>query len=62
MEVFIHNGSLPGLTPANAFLPVVIDGAFNFDFNVQLNQMIFIDPDIAVGYELQSLVNRKYIY
>jgi len=49
----IRNGALPdGSTPSNPLLPVVnIDGEFDFDFNVQLGQQVFIDPVIAVGYD-----------
>ena len=49
----IRNGGLPdGSTPSNPLLPIVnIDGEFDFDFNVQLGQQIFIDPVIAVGYD-----------
>ncbi len=47
----IRNGLVPGSTPGNPLLPVIQDDGFNFDFNVNLNQRVFIDPDIAVGYE-----------
>lgn len=48
-----NNGALPGQTAENAFLPVVIDGAYQFEFNVQLNQRVFIDPLVAVGYDYE---------
>ena len=47
----IRNGLVPGSTPDNPLLPVIQDDGFNFDFNVNLNQRVFIDPDIAVGYD-----------
>ncbi|PCI50008.1 MAG: nidogen [Alphaproteobacteria bacterium] len=47
----IREGALPGETADNPLLPVVTEAGFSFDFNVNLNEMIFIDPDIAVGYE-----------
>jgi len=48
----IRNGGLPdGSTPSNPLLPVVGDDGFNFDFEIELNQQIFIDPVVAVGYD-----------
>lgn len=48
----IRNGSPPnGSSPSNPLLPVIGDNEFNFDFNIELNQQIFIDPVIAVGYD-----------
>lgn len=47
----IRSGAVPGSTPDNPLLPVVVDDSFNFDFNVVLNQQIFIDPHIAIGYD-----------
>ncbi|HIK06461.1 MAG TPA: PEP-CTERM sorting domain-containing protein [Trichormus sp. M33_DOE_039] len=48
----IRNGQLPGSTPENPLLPIVIDGAFVFDFNIgDPNRPIFIDPIVAVGYD-----------
>ncbi|MDT4332548.1 nidogen-like domain-containing protein [Methylomonas sp. MED-D] len=49
----IRNGLTPGATPSNPLLPVVVDGAFVFDFNVQPEQPIFIDPEVAVGYDYE---------
>ncbi len=34
-------------------LPVIIDNSFTFDFNVQANQQVFIDPEVAIGYDYQ---------
>jgi hypothetical protein len=49
----VRNGSTPGTDPNNPLLPVVIDGKFVFNFNVQLQQRIWIDPEIAVGYDYE---------
>jgi hypothetical protein len=47
----IRSGAVPGSTPDNPLLPVINDEGFQFDFNVDLNQRIYIDPEIAVGYD-----------
>ena len=47
----IFEGTVPGETPDNPVMPVVVDEGFHFDFNVVLNQRVFIDPVIAVGYD-----------
>ncbi len=48
----IREGALPGETPLNPLLPVVVNGSFNFDFNVIIpTRRIFIDPVVAVGYD-----------
>lgn len=47
----IRAGDLPGSTPENPLMPVVVDEGFNFNFNVVLNQRRFIDPIIAIGYD-----------
>lgn len=49
----IRQGNTPGSTPENPIMPVVVDGGFNFDFGVELNQTVFIDPPVAVGYEYE---------
>jgi len=49
----IVNGQTPGTTPENPLLPVIIDNSFTFDFNVQANQQVFIDPEVAIGYDYQ---------
>jgi hypothetical protein len=47
----IREGALPGETPLNPLLPVVVNGSFTFDFNVVIpTRRIFIDPVVAVGY------------
>jgi hypothetical protein len=47
----IRNGATPGTTPDNPLLPVVIDGEWNFNFNIlDPSRPIFIDPEVAVGY------------
>lgn len=47
----VRNGDTPGLSPTNPLLPVIVDGAFQFNFNVQLNQTIWVDPVVATGYD-----------
>ncbi|MFZ5834555.1 MAG: nidogen-like domain-containing protein [Pseudomonadota bacterium] len=47
----IRSGAVPGSTPDNPLMPVVVDEGFNFNFNVVLNQRRFIDPIIAIGYD-----------
>ena len=47
----IRSGAVPGSTPENPLMPVVVDEGFNFNFNVVLNQRRFIDPIIAIGYD-----------
>ncbi|MGY5452765.1 nidogen-like domain-containing protein [Agarivorans sp. MS3-6] len=47
----IREGALPGATPENPIMPVVVDGGWEFDFNVQADELVFIDPDVAVGYD-----------
>lgn len=48
----VRNGVLPGATPDNPLLPVVIDDGFSFDFNiVNPTQPVFIDPPVAIGYD-----------
>ncbi len=47
----IRSGNVPGTTPENPLVPVIQDDGYQFDFNVNLNQTIFIDPDVAIGYE-----------
>lgn len=47
----VRNGSPPGSEPSNPLLPVIEDDGFNFDFNVDLNQTVFVDPPVAIGYD-----------
>jgi hypothetical protein len=47
----VRQGGLPGSTPANPLMPVVSDAGWDFDFNVDPEEMVYIDPEIAVGYE-----------
>ena len=46
----IRSGALPGSSPSNPLLPIIRDGSFIFDFNIDLNERISIDPPVAVGY------------
>ncbi len=52
-QLLIRNGSITtGTTPETPLLPTIVnDGSFVFDFNVVLNQTVFIDPIISVGYD-----------
>lgn len=47
----IRSGGLPGSTPQNPLMPVQTQAGWDFDFNVVLNQQVFIDPHIAIGYD-----------
>lgn len=49
----IRNGATSDGSSADApLLPTIVNEAgFNFNFNVQLGQAVFIDPAVAVGYE-----------
>ncbi len=47
----IRSGATPGETPDNPIQPVVNDEGFDFEFGVVLNEQIFIDPPVAVGYD-----------
>ncbi|MBL4830329.1 MAG: hypothetical protein JKY55_10665 [Aliivibrio sp.] len=47
----IRDGALPGETPENPIMPVVSQDGWEFDFNVDLDQRVFIDPDVATGYD-----------
>lgn len=49
----IRNGTTAdGATPEAPLLPeIVTDAGFEFEFDIDLNQQIFIDPEVAVGYE-----------
>jgi hypothetical protein len=52
----VRSGDLPGATPANPLLPVVIDESFMFEFAVTLpDQRVFIDPLVAIGYDYEVL-------
>ena len=48
----IRNGVPPGSSPDNPLLPIVTDDGFDFDFNIgDINDRIFIDPVVAIGYD-----------
>lgn len=50
----IRSGETPGGTPENPLLPEVPqnpEDGFNFEFNVEPGEIIFIDPIVAVGYD-----------
>lgn len=47
----IRNGEIPGSTPDNPLLPVETADGWDFEFGVNLDQRVFIDPDVAIGYD-----------
>jgi hypothetical protein len=47
----IRAGEPPGSTPDNPLLPVVTEEGWEFEFNVELDQTVFIDPVVAIGYD-----------
>jgi len=51
----IRQGTTPGETPDNPLMPVVLpdDPDFHFEFNVDLDEQVFIDPPVAVGYDYE---------
>ena len=48
-----RNGGTPpnGSTASNPLLPVATAVGWDFDFGIVLNQRIFIDPVVAIGYD-----------
>lgn len=49
-----NGGTSDGSSPDAPLLPTIVtEDGYQFDFNVQLNQQVFIDPVVAVGYEYQ---------
>ena len=47
----IRNGEVPGSTPDNPLMPVETDAGWDFEFGVDLTTRVFIDPDVAIGYD-----------
>jgi hypothetical protein len=49
----IRNGTTSdGSSPDAPILPTIVqEDGYHFNFNVDLNQQVFIDPQVAVGYE-----------
>jgi hypothetical protein len=48
----VRNGALPdGATPSNPLLPIVTENGWEFTFNIEELQRIFIDPEVAIGYD-----------
>jgi hypothetical protein len=47
---FSGSGQAPGTTPGNPLMPVIVDNSFVFQFPVQPDVPVFIDPPITVGY------------
>lgn len=58
----IRNGSTPGETPENPLLPVVIDGSYVFEFDVEVNETVFIDPEVAIGYDYEITHNSSPLF
>jgi len=48
---FINFRPLPGGGPDEVYFPVVDNGVFKFDFDVEKNVPVFIDPEVVIGYE-----------
>ncbi|MGZ8320877.1 MAG: nidogen-like domain-containing protein [Telluria sp.] len=49
-----NGGTSDGSTPDAPLLPeIVTEDGFEFNFNIELGQTIFIDPVVAVGYEYE---------
>lgn len=54
----IRNGEISdGSTPETALVPTIVtdSGGYQFDFMVEENQRVFIDPLVAVGYDYEVL-------
>lgn len=49
----VRNGQLPGSEPTNPLMPVLIDNQWSFQFDVQTNQPIWIDPVLAIGFDYE---------
>jgi hypothetical protein len=47
---FSGAGTPPGSTPDNPLLPVIVNDTFVFEFPVQPNVPVFIDPPVTIGY------------
>lgn len=49
-----NGGTSDGSSPDAPILPVIVnDDGFNFDFDVEINETVFIDPEVATGYEYE---------
>lgn len=58
--ISFRGGLLPGNTPDNPLLPVITDAGFEFNFNIVLGQMMFIDPLVAIGYDYRVLSGPSF--
>ncbi len=48
----VRNGHLPGTVPDNPLMPMVVDDGWRFDFNIgNIEDAVFIDPLVAIGYD-----------
>ena len=48
---FINFRPLPEGGPDKVYFPVIENGVFKFDFDVEKDVPVFIDPEVAIGYE-----------
>jgi hypothetical protein len=55
----IREGSVPGETSENPILPVIVDDSYTFEFDVELNETVFIDPEVAIGYDYAITSNTS---
>ncbi|MGB3513543.1 MAG: nidogen-like domain-containing protein [Microcoleaceae cyanobacterium] len=57
----IRNGQLPGASAGNPLLPIVTDDGWQFDFNIgDIEDQVFIDPLVAIGYDFISDVGPNF--
>jgi len=47
----IREGTNPGETASNPLMPVLVDNSYTFDFDVEIDERVFIDPEVAIGYD-----------
>lgn len=55
----IRGGNVPGETSENPILPVIVDDSYTFEFDVDLNETVFIDPEVAIGYDYAITSNTS---
>jgi hypothetical protein len=58
----IRNGTTSdGSSPDAPVLPTIVqEDGYHFNFNVDLNQQVFIDPQVAVGYEYRVTAGPNF--
>lgn len=59
-NIAFRDGLLPGATAENPLLPVTEGNGWSFNFNVQLDQQVFVDPLVAIGYDYQVLSGPQF--